>query len=128
MKRWYTKEHEWLIVQQDEATVGITDYAQSQLGDVVFVELPEVGKKIKMGQETAVVESVKVASEVFSPIDGEVTAVNQALIESPGLLNSSPYDQGWILKIKLESDINPEHLPEHLMDEAAYSIYLQDIH
>ena len=96
----YTEQHEWLNLTGDVATVGITDYAQGALGDLVFVELPAVGRKVKAGESFVVVESVKAASEVYAPISGEVTEVNAALASAPELINSSPYDKGWICKIR----------------------------
>lgn len=96
----YTEQHEWLKLDGDVATIGITDYAQGALGDLVFVELPAVGKKVKTGDAFVVVESVKAASEVYAPISGEVVEVNQALAKTPELINSAPYEGGWICKIK----------------------------
>jgi glycine cleavage system H protein len=116
----FSKEHEWIRLEGDTGTVGITDYAQSQLGDVVFVEVPEVGRKIAKGAQAAVVESVKAASEVYSPVAGEVTAANTALAENPGLVNSEAMGEGWFFKIKLA---NKGELAE-LMDEAAYKTYV----
>ena len=97
----YTKDHEWIAVDGNIATVGITDHAQGALGDLVFVELPEVGAELEKGDEMAVVESVKAASEVYAPLSGEVIEVNEALNESPETINDSPYDDGWIAKIKI---------------------------
>jgi glycine cleavage system H protein len=116
----FSKEHEWIRLEGDTGTVGSTDYAQSQLGDVVFVEVPEVGRKIAKGAQAAVVESVKAASEVYSPVAGEVTAANTALAENPGLVNSEAMGEGWFFKIKLA---NKGELAE-LMDEAAYKTYV----
>ena len=97
----YTKSHEWVRLETDgSATVGITDHAQNLLGDMVFVELPESGRLLKSGQECAVVESVKAASDVYSPISGEVVAVNGAVTDSPALVNSDPYGEGWLMRIK----------------------------
>ena len=96
----YTDQHEWLNIEGDVATIGITDYAQSSLGDLVFVELPEVGKQVKAGDSFVVVESVKAASEVYAPISGEVVEVNDALGAAPELINQNPYEGGWICKIK----------------------------
>ncbi len=97
----YAKSHEWARVQGGEATIGITDHAQHELTDVVFVELPKVGKTLKAGEACAVVESVKTASDIYSPVSGEVTAINQALVDNPALVNSEPYSGGWFYKIKL---------------------------
>jgi glycine cleavage system H protein len=99
----YAKSHEWARIQGNEATIGITDHAQHELTDVVFVELPEVGKKIKAGEACAVVESVKTASDIYSPLSGEVTAVNKALGDNPALVNSEPYAGGWFYKMTLSN-------------------------
>lgn len=119
----YTKDHEYIAIEGDTGTVGITDYAQNQLGDVVFVELPDIGKQLKKGDEAAVVESVKAASEVYAPVSGEVVAVNRAIEEEPGKVNADPSGGGWFLKIKLS---NKAELGG-LMDEAAYRDFLQTI-
>jgi len=103
----YAKSHEWVRVSGDAATVGITDHAQHELTDVVFVELPEVGKKVKAGEPCAVVESVKTASDIYSPVSGEVTAVNKAAVDNPALVNTEPYAGGWFFKVKLT---NPAEL------------------
>jgi glycine cleavage system H protein len=120
----YTKEHEWVKVDGDVATVGISPYAQEQLGDVVFVELPEVGKKVEKGKEMAVVESVKAASEVYAPISGEVTEVNGALGDAPATVNEDALGKGWFAKLKLA---NKAEL-DGLMDEAAYKKYVDGLH
>jgi len=99
----YAKSHEWARIQGGEATVGITDHAQHELTDVVFVELPAVGKKVTAGEACAVVESVKTASDIYSPLSGEVTAVNQAVVDNPALVNGEPYAGGWFYKIKLSN-------------------------
>ncbi|MDQ0470381.1 glycine cleavage system protein GcvH [Labrys wisconsinensis] len=112
----FSKDHEYISVDGDVATVGITDYAQSQLGDVVFVELPATGKALKQGDEAAVVESVKAASEVYAPVSGTVVAVNETLPDAPSAVNEDPLGKGWFFRIKLA---NPAEL-EGLMDEAAY--------
>jgi len=116
----FTKEHEWVRIEGDVGTCGITDYAQSQLGDVVFVELPAVGRGVTRGGDAAVVESVKAASEVYAPVSGEVVAVNDALPDNPALVNQSPMGDGWFMKIRLS---NKAELAE-LMDEAGYKAYL----
>lgn len=113
----YTEDHEYIRVEGTAGTVGITNYAQDQLGDIVFVELPAVGKKLKKGDEAAVVESVKAASEIYSPVSGTVTAVNGALSGEPGLINASADADGWIYKIAID---NPGEL-DSLMDDAAYA-------
>jgi glycine cleavage system H protein len=116
----FTKEHEWVRIEGDVGTCGITDYAQSQLGDVVFVELPAVGRGVTRGGDAAVVESVKAASEVYAPVSGEVVAVNDALPDNPALVNQSPMGDGWFMKIRLSA---PGELAE-MMDEAGYKAYL----
>ena len=113
---YYTDDHEWISVDNGVATVGITDYAQEQLGDLVFVELPEAGKNLSKGDAAVVVESVKAASDVYAPVDGEVTAVNDKLNDDPALVNSSATGDGWLWKMKLTD----ESQLEGLMDEAAY--------
>lgn len=97
----YAKSHEWVRVSDGSATIGITDHAQHELTDVVFVELPAVGRKVKAGEACAVVESVKTASDIYSPLGGEVTEVNRAVVENPALVNSEPYGNGWFFKLKL---------------------------
>lgn len=123
MSTRYTKDHEYIRVEGDVGIVGISDYAQSQLGDVVFVELPDLGKKLAKGGEAAVVESVKAASEVYAPVSGEVVAVNDRLPDSPGTVNDDPAGAGWFLKIKLA---NKAEL-DGLMSEAEYADYLKSI-
>ena len=115
-RTYFTEDHEWLRVEGGEATVGITDYAQEQLGDLVFVELPETGRAVAKGDAIVVVESVKAASDVYAPVDGEVTAVNDALSSDPALVNSSATGEGWLWKMKLSD----EGQLSGLMDEAAY--------
>jgi glycine cleavage system H protein len=114
---YYTQDHEWLRVDGDVATVGITDYAQEQLGDLVFVELPEMGKALSKGDTAVVVESVKAASDVYAPVDGEVTDANGALSSDPALVNSAATGDGWLWKMKLA---DPSQL-EGLLDEAGYA-------
>lgn len=97
----YAKSHEWVRVNGDSAVVGISDHAQHELTDVVFVELPEVGRKLKAGEPAAVVESVKTASDIYSPLSGEIVEVNQAVVDNPGLVNSEPYGGGWFFKVRL---------------------------
>ncbi|WP_321342551.1 glycine cleavage system protein GcvH [Breoghania sp.] len=123
MTTYYSKDHEWVAVDGDVATVGITDYAQSQLGDVVFVELPEVGKTLAQGDEAAVVESVKAASEVYAPISGDVSETNDALVEEPAKVNEDPEGSAWFVKMKVA---NPGEL-EELMDEAAYKAFVETL-
>ena len=113
---YYTEDHEWIRVEGDTATVGITNYAQEQLGDLVFVELPEVGATFDKGADAATVESVKAASEVYCPLDGEITEINQAIVDDPSLVNSDPQGAGWFFKLKLKSVADMDAL----LDEAAY--------
>ena len=120
MTTWYTQEHEWLAVDGATATVGVTDYAQAQLGDVVFVELPEVGRVVAKGKEAAVVESVKAASDVYSPVSGTVIEANAALTDDPALVNSAPEAEGWFFKLTL-SDASEL---DGLMDGAAYQAWV----
>ena len=119
MTVYYTKEHEWIRVEGDQATVGITDFAQGQLGDVVFVELPDVGKQVSKGGEAAVVESVKAASDVYSPVSGEVTDANQALVDDPSLANTDPEGQGWFFRLRLSDQSELDGL----MDADAYKSF-----
>lgn len=119
----YTKDHEWVRVDGDAATVGVTDYAQGQLGDVVFVELPDAGRELTQGGEAAVVESVKAASEVYSPVSGAVIEGNAALLDTPALVNESAQNEGWFFKLTLS---NPAEL-DSLMDEAAYQAYVASL-
>ena len=116
----FSKDHEWLRVAGDTAAIGISDYAQDQLGDVVYVELPEIGQKFSAGAQAAVVESVKAASEVYAPASGEVVEVNNALDDNPALVNSDSTGQGWFIKLKLD---NPAEL-EALMDDNSYQEFL----
>ena len=118
----FTDQHEWVRVDGDEATVGITKYAAEQLGDVVYVEMPEAGRKVGQGGEAAVVESVKAASEIYAPISGTVVEVNQALVDDPALVNRGAEGEGWFFKLKA-----PSADTEGLMDRAAYDAYLETI-
>jgi glycine cleavage system H protein len=119
----YTKDHEYIRVEGDTAVVGISDYAQEQLGDVVYVELPQVGKALEKGGEAAVVESVKAASEVYAPVSGEVVEVNGALEGAPGTVNEDPAGKGWFLKLKLK---DPSEL-EDLMSEEQYRAFVASL-
>ena len=110
----YTKEHEWIEVENDVATVGITDYAQGELGDVIFVELPQVGTKVEQMKPFGVIEAVKAVSDIFSPLSGEVSEVNTRLESEAGIINKDPYGEGWIIKIKMS---NPEELNSLLSAE-----------
>ena len=118
--RRYTKEHEWVKVEGDRGTVGITDFAQKQLGDVVFLELPEKGKKIKAHDRFGTVESVKAVSELFSPVGGEVVQVNGGLVDKPETVNADPYGAGWMIRVKLD----PGSPGGDLMDAAEYEEYV----
>ena len=121
--RYFTDEHEWIDVDGDVATVGITDYAQGQLGDIVFVELPAVGTAITKGKDAAVVESVKAASDVYAPIDGEVTETNAVLDEDPALVNTAPEGEGWFFKMTIADAAQLEGL----MDEMAYKGFVASL-
>ena len=123
MSTYFTEDHEWIKIDGDTGIVGISAYAAKALGDVVFVELPEIGAEFDKGDEAAVVESVKAASEVYAPIGGEVTAVNEALEEAPGTVNDSPDGDGWFLKIKIA---DADELSS-LMDEAKYKEYCENL-
>jgi glycine cleavage system H protein len=118
----FTKDHEWVRLDGDLAVIGITDFAQSQLGDVVYVELPEKGRRLEQGKEAAVVESVKAASDVFAPVSGEVAEINDSLAADPAKVNADPMGEGWFLKVRLS---DPKEL-EALMDEDAYRRFLAE--
>jgi glycine cleavage system H protein len=120
----FSKDHEWVKLDGDTATVGITVYAQEQLGDVVFVDLPAVGKKVEKGKEMAVVESVKAASEVYAPLTGEVVEVNAALSDAPATVNEDAMGKGWFAKLKVAD----KGELAGLMDEAAYKTYVEGLH
>jgi glycine cleavage system H protein len=123
MPTYFTESHEWVAVDGDAATVGITDYAQGQLGDVVFVEMPAAGTPVNKGKEAAVVESVKAASDVYSPVSGSVTENNPGLETDPALVNSAPEGEGWFFKLTLS---DPGEL-DGLMDEAAYKAFVDSL-
>ncbi len=123
MTRYYTQDHEWIEVDGDTATVGITDYAQSQLGDIVFAEVPAVGSILKKGGDAAVVESVKAASDVYAPVSGSVIEGNDALGDDPALVNSDPEGDGWFFKLTL-SDTNEL---DSLMDKIAYAAFIDKL-
>ncbi len=123
MTRYFTKDHEWIDVDGSAATVGVTDYAQAQLGDIVFVELPAKGAALSKGKEAAVVESVKAASDVYAPVSGAVTEANSALEAEPALVNSAPEADGWFFKLILS---NPGEL-DGLMDAAAYAAWVKSL-
>ena len=119
----YTKEHEWLSIDDDMAIVGISDHAQEQLGEIVFVDLPDVGQTVEKDGDMAVVESVKAASDVYAPISGEVVEINETLEDAPAQVNDSPEDKGWFCKLKIA---NPKEL-EDLMDADAYKAFLETL-
>jgi glycine cleavage system H protein len=123
MSLYFTKEHEWIRVDGDTATVGITDHAQEQLGDIVFAEVPEAGRRVAKGQEAAVVESVKAASDVYAPVSGEVVEGNAAVGDDPAIINRDPEGEGWFFKLKLD---NPGEL-DGLMDETAYRDWVKTL-
>jgi len=119
--RYFTEKHEWVSVKGDIGTVGISQHAQETLGDIVYAQPPEVGTEVSQGDECGAVESVKAASEIYSPVSGTVTEANAALEDKPGIINSSCYDQGWIFRLKLK---NPDEI-KGLMDDKAYEAYLK---
>jgi glycine cleavage system H protein len=123
MTTYFTREHEWIKVDGDTATVGITDHAQEALGDIVFTEVPEAGKQLAKGQEAAVVESVKAASDVYSPVSGEVVEGNQAVADDPSLVNSDPEGEGWFFKVRLADSVELDGL----MDEGAYRDWVKTL-
>lgn len=118
---FYTRDHEWLGFRGSEVTIGITQYAQEQLGDVVFVELPEIGDELMQGEEAVVIESVKAAGEIAAPLTGTVVAVNESLVDAPELLNSDPEVEGWILKLTSTGDVDMSNF----MDQPQYQEYIQ---
>lgn len=123
MTRKYSKDHEWVLIEGDIATVGITEHAQNALGDIVFVELPAPGSTVTAHTEAAVVESVKAASDVYAPLSGTIVNVNEALADTPGLVNSDPLGEGWFFKLKLSAPAEVEAL----LDEAAYTHFLSTL-
>jgi glycine cleavage system H protein len=118
----YTRTHEWVRVEGDVAVVGVTDFAQSELGDITYLELPEPGTVVKQGESMGVIESVKAASDIYAPVSGEVVEANRSVVDSPELVNKSPYDEAWLAKIRLSA---AEEL-ERLMDAAAYRQFLTE--
>lgn len=118
----FTKDHEWVRLDGDIAVIGITDYAQSQLGDVVYVELPEIGRRIEQGKEVAVVESVKAASDVYAPVSGEVVEINEELAADPAKVNADAMGDGWFLKLRIDDATELGAL----MDEAAYQRFIEE--
>ena len=121
--RLYSRSHEWVTLDNATATVGISEYAQEQLGDVVYVELPDVGAVLARGDEACVVESVKAASEVYAPVGGEVVAVNKPLVDDPGQVNTAPYGAGWFVRLRIEDPLQLDDL----MDEDAYRAFLAEL-
>ncbi|RLE56158.1 MAG: glycine cleavage system protein GcvH [Candidatus Methanomethylicota archaeon] len=121
---YYTKDHEWVKIVEEEAIIGITDYAQKELRDIVYVDLPEMGRKVKQGEKLCEVESVKAVSEVYSPVSGEVVEVNERLEDSPELINQDPYGDGWIAKLKPE---NLEGDVKNLMNAEEYAEYIKSL-
>jgi glycine cleavage system H protein len=119
--RKYTKTHEWVLIENDRATIGITDHAQDSLGDITFIDLPKSGVKVKKGTECGVIESVKAASDIYSPVSGTVVEINEALEKTPEDINTDPYGKGWIFKLK---NISQNEIAE-LMDAAAYDLFLE---
>ncbi|MDP2698787.1 glycine cleavage system protein GcvH [Thalassospira sp.] len=123
MAKYFSKEHEWLELDGDVATVGITDYAQQALGDIVYVELPEVGKKLVKDGDAAVVESVKAASDVYAPVDGEILETNEMLEDNPGLVNEDAEGEGWFFRVKIDD----ESQLEDLMDQESYNDFIEGL-
>jgi glycine cleavage system H protein len=123
MTVYFTREHEWIRVEGDTATIGISNHAQEQLGDVVFAEVPDAGRQLSKGQEAAVVESVKAASDVYAPVSGEVIEGNQAVADDPSLVNSDPEGEGWFFKLKLD-DVGEL---DGLMDESSYRDWIKTL-
>ena len=122
MAKMYTKEHEWIEVSGDVATIGISNYAQEQLGDVIYVELPELGKEVNIGEELAVVESAKSASDIYAPLTGEVLELNQELESRPELVNEDPFSAGWLLKLRIDTFGSAD-----LLDEESYRQFLEGL-
>ncbi|SIQ14109.1 glycine cleavage system H protein [Alkalispirochaeta americana] len=122
-KVWYQDSHEWVRTEGETATIGISDYAQDELGDVVFVEFPEVGSTLKKGQPLGVVESVKAASDLYMPVSGKVLSCNEALKDTPETINKDPFGEGWIITVKLD---DPAEV-ENLMDSATYKTYTEGL-
>ena len=120
---FYTREHEWVKIEGNQVTVGITDYAQSTLGDITFIELPEVGVEVAQSDTLAAVESVKAASDVYAPLSGKVIKVNQLLESSPEIINQSPYEDGWLAVIELKD----ESEKEELLDHSSYKTYIEGL-
>jgi len=118
----YTEEHEWVLLEEEVASVGITDFAQDQLGDVVFVELPDVGTKVEAGKAFGVVESVKAVSDIYAPLSGEVVEINDELVDAPEVINTSPYEDGWMIKIQ----VSEKDQVEGLIDAETYQNFIEN--
>ncbi len=118
----YSEDHEWVLVEEDVALVGITDFAQEQLGEIIFLELPEVGEQLEAGKPFGVVESTKAVSDIYAPVSGEVIEVNDDLPDSPDIINTSPYEDGWLVKVKL---LDPSELDD-LLDASAYEVLIEE--
>ena len=114
--RKYTQEHEWVLIEDDVATIGVTDFAAGELGDIVFVELPEIGSEFSQGDTVGTIESVKAVADLYLPVSGEIVAINEAVVDSPELVNNDPMDDGWLLKVKLSDATEADQL----LDAAAY--------
>lgn len=118
----YTEDDEWLLLEGDEGVIGVTDYAQDSLSDIVYLELPEVGDSFEQGEAFGVIESVKAAADLYMPVSGEVIAINEALVDEPEKINSDPYGEGWMIRIRI---LNADELDD-LMDDVAYRAYLEE--
>ena len=123
MSRYYTEDHEWIEIENDVVTIGISSHAADELGEIVFVELPEAGASVSKGDEFASVESVKTVSGIYAPLDGEIIETNQTVVDTPELINQSPYESGWLIRVKT----NQTNYTEDLMDEPSYKSFLETI-
>ena len=123
MSRYYTEDHEWIEIDQDVVTIGITAHAVDELGEIVFVELPQLGGALSKGDEFASVESVKTVSGIYSPVEGNIVEINQAVVDTPELINQSPYESGWLIRV----ETNETDYVQDLMDEQAYGSYLETL-
>jgi glycine cleavage system H protein len=123
MSRYYTEDHEWIEIDNNVVTIGITSHAADELGEIVFVELPKVGNTLGKGDEFASVESVKTVSGIYAPLDGQIIETNQSVVDTPELMNTSPYESGWLIRV----ETTQTDYTEDLMDEAAYSSYLETL-
>tara|TARA_B100001121_G_scaffold110244_1_gene97088 strand:+ start:28140 stop:28511 length:372 start_codon:yes stop_codon:yes gene_type:complete len=123
MSRYYTEDHEWIEIDNNLVTIGITSHAADELGEIVFVELPEVGNTVGKGDEFASVESVKTVSGIYAPLDGQIVETNQSVVDTPELINTSPYESGWLIRVETKQT----DYTEDLMDETAYTSYLETL-